>query len=61
VIWYYTDTLIVPSIPEWPVYKSGGGYGQNFYFNPNGSSVEPDTFRLAGTTFMNSLAEQFGR
>ncbi|KAL3601460.1 hypothetical protein FPOAC2_05721 [Fusarium poae] len=51
----------LPSIPEWPVYKSGGGYGQNFYFNPNGSSVEPDTFRLAGTTFMNSLAEQFGR
>jgi hypothetical protein len=57
-----TDTFLVEGVPEWPVYKNGGGYGHNFYFNPNGSSVEPDTFRLAGTTFMNSVSrEQFGR
>ncbi|KAF4969011.1 hypothetical protein FSARC_3665 [Fusarium sarcochroum] len=52
----------VADVPRWPVYKHGGGYGQNFYFNPNGSSIQPDTFRLAGTTFINSVAkEQYGR
>ncbi|WXC46184.1 hypothetical protein QX201_005876 [Fusarium graminearum] len=52
----------LPGWPKWPVNKNGGGYGENFYFNPNGSSVQPDTFRLAGTAYMNSLAsEQFGR
>ncbi|KAF5018122.1 hypothetical protein F66182_9915 [Fusarium sp. NRRL 66182] len=52
----------IAGVPEWPVYQHGGGYGQNFYFNPNGSSIQPDTFRLAGTSFMNSVArEQYGR
>ncbi|KAM0322912.1 hypothetical protein ACHAPQ_008885 [Fusarium lateritium] len=52
----------IDGVPEWPVYKSGGGYGENFYFNPNGSTVQPDTLRLAGTTFINSVArEQYGR
>lgn len=52
----------VRGVEKWPVYKAGGGYGENFYFNPNGSSVQPDTFRLAQTTFMNSVTrEQYGR
>ncbi|KAF4981691.1 hypothetical protein FZEAL_2578 [Fusarium zealandicum] len=52
----------VAGVEKWPVYKNAGGYGQNFYFNPNGSSVQPDTFRLAGTSFMNEVAkEQYGR
>ncbi|KAF4450790.1 hypothetical protein F53441_6122 [Fusarium austroafricanum] len=52
----------ISGVPKWPVYKAGGGYGENFYFNPNGSSPQPDTLRLAGTTFMNlNSADQFGR
>ncbi|KAM0426454.1 hypothetical protein ACHAPT_008145 [Fusarium lateritium] len=52
----------ISGVAKWPVYKAGGGYGENFYFNPNGSSVQPDTFRLAATTFMNSVTrEQYGR
>ncbi|KAI8650137.1 hypothetical protein LRP88_14782 [Fusarium phalaenopsidis] len=52
----------IRGVEKWPMYKAGGGYGENFYFNPNGSSVQPDTFRLAQTTFMNSVTrEQYGR
>ncbi|KAF4465909.1 neuroligin [Fusarium albosuccineum] len=51
----------ISGVEKWPTYKNGGGYGENFYFNPNGSSVQPDTFRLAGTSFMNSVSqEQYG-
>lgn len=49
-------------MPEWPVYNGTGGYGENFAFSPGGSRPEPDTFRLAGTAYINSVAEsQYGR
>ncbi|KAK2690704.1 hypothetical protein QWA68_010613 [Fusarium oxysporum] len=52
----------ISGVPEWPVFNNGGGYGEHFYFNPNGSVAQPDTLRLAGTTFMNSVsADQYGR
>ncbi|KAF4999863.1 hypothetical protein FDECE_11362 [Fusarium decemcellulare] len=52
----------IENVEKWPAYNATGGYGQNFYFNPNDTGVIPDTFRLAGTTFMNSVSkEQFGR
>jgi hypothetical protein len=55
-------TFTVNGVPEWPTFNNGGGYGEHFYFNPNGSMAQPDTLRLAGTTFMNSVsADQYGR
>ncbi|KAM5344227.1 hypothetical protein ACJ41O_012764 [Fusarium nematophilum] len=52
----------IAGVAKWPTYNATGGYGQNLYLNPNQTSVEPDTFRLAGTTFMNSVSkEQYGR
>ncbi|KJK68686.1 Carboxylesterase family protein [Aspergillus parasiticus SU-1] len=52
----------VSGVDHWPAYNATGGYGQNFYLHPTDSGVRPDTFRLAGTTFMNSIAkEQYGR
>ncbi|KAF4499378.1 triacylglycerol lipase II precursor [Fusarium agapanthi] len=46
----------ISGVPEWPVFNNGGGYGEHFYFNPNGSMAQPDNLRLAGTTFMNSVS-----
>ncbi|KAE8139819.1 Alpha/Beta hydrolase protein [Aspergillus pseudotamarii] len=52
----------VSGVDHWPVYNATGGYGHNFYLHPTDGGVRPDTFRLAGTTFMNSVAkEQYGR
>ncbi|KAE8340607.1 hypothetical protein BDV24DRAFT_175116 [Aspergillus arachidicola] len=52
----------VAGVDHWPMYNATGGYGQNFYLHPTDGGVRPDTFRLAGTTFMNSVAkEQYGR
>ncbi|KAJ3539458.1 hypothetical protein NM208_g5483 [Fusarium decemcellulare] len=48
----------ISGVEKWPTYNNGGGYGENFYFNPNGSSVQPDTFRLAGTSFINSVSQE---
>lgn len=44
------------------MYNASGGYGQNFYLHPTNFGPELDTFRLAGTSFINSVAEeQYGR
>jgi hypothetical protein len=52
----------VANVETWPLYNATGGYGQNFYFHPAESGVQPDTLRLAGTTFINSVAiSQYGR
>lgn len=46
----------------WPSYNATGGYGDNFFFHPTDYGVAPDTLRLAGTTFMNSvIKEQYGK
>lgn len=57
-----SDVPVVPQIPHWPIYNATGGYGKAFHLNPDGPGPVPDTFRLAGTTFMNSVAvSQYGR
>ncbi|SPO04163.1 related to triacylglycerol lipase II precursor [Cephalotrichum gorgonifer] len=45
----------VPSVDSWPLYNATGGYGDNFYFHPTEVGTQPDTLRLAGTTFINSV------
>lgn len=64
-IWYgkfRLTELIVRGVDKWPVYNATGGYGENFHLTPKTFGVTPDTFRLAGTTFINSVAlEQYGR
>lgn len=52
----------VPNIPHWSVYNATEGYGQDYYLHPTNIGPEPDTFRLAGTTFINSVSvSQYGR
>ncbi|KAH7151766.1 Alpha/Beta hydrolase protein [Dactylonectria estremocensis] len=52
----------VANVDKWPIYNATGGYGENFHLTPKSFGVTPDTFRLAGTTFMNSVSlEQYGR
>lgn len=56
------DLGLVSNVEEWPLYNATGGYGENFHLTPTAYGVIPDTFRLAGTTFLNSVArEQYGR
>ncbi|KAH8885620.1 putative neuroligin [Thozetella sp. PMI_491] len=52
----------IDGVEPWPTYNATGGYGQNFYLAPRNAGVRPDTFRLANTAFMNSVALlQYGR
>lgn len=51
----------ITGIEAWPLYNNTGGFGENFLFAPGDSHVEPDTFRLAGTSYINSISEQLGR
>ncbi|KAH7013362.1 Alpha/Beta hydrolase protein [Ilyonectria destructans] len=52
----------IRGVDKWPVYNATGGYGENFHLTPKTFGVTPDTFRLAGTIFINSVAlEQYGR
>ncbi|KAH6981253.1 putative neuroligin [Ilyonectria sp. MPI-CAGE-AT-0026] len=52
----------IRGVDKWPVYNATGGYGENFHLTPKTFGVTPDTFRLSGTTFINSVAlEQYGR
>ncbi|KAH6985559.1 Alpha/Beta hydrolase protein [Ilyonectria destructans] len=52
----------IAGVEKWPTYNATGGYGKNMYLHPNLTIVQPDTFRLAGTTFMNAVAkDQYGR
>ncbi|KAF7548776.1 hypothetical protein G7Z17_g6826 [Cylindrodendrum hubeiense] len=52
----------IAGVDEWPIYNATGGYGENFHLTPKKFGVAPDTFRLAGTTYINSVAlEQYGR
>ena len=52
----------VKGVAAWPEYNAAGGYGKTFYLHPNATGPMPDTYRLAGTSFMASVAQdQFGR
>ncbi|ETS85379.1 hypothetical protein PFICI_03404 [Pestalotiopsis fici W106-1] len=51
----------IVGVKEWPLYNNTGGFGQNFLFVPGNSHAEPDTFRLAGTTYINTISKQLGR
>ncbi|KAH8593958.1 putative neuroligin [Bisporella sp. PMI_857] len=47
---------------KWPVYNATSGYGEEFFFNREGSRAQPDTYRLEGTAFINTVEQsQFGR
>lgn len=44
------------NLPVWPKYDLGTP--QNMVLNGNGSFIEPDTFRAAGISFINSISRQ---